>query len=127
MSDYKLMGRSVPEWIGKTPNSQPPKSVKDRIFLRQNGRCALSGRKIRPGDETHLDHITPLKDGGKNVESNLQLVLATPHREKTAAENKSRAKERRLRLKHNGLWPKSKTPLKGRGFPKSRNIGVDND
>lgn len=123
MSDYKLMGRSVPVWIGKTPDSQPPKSVKDRIFLRQNGRCALSGQKIRPGDGTHLDHVLALKDGGENREDNLQLVLEEPHREKTKKENAARAKEKRMRLKHAGLWPKSKRPLKGRGFPKP--IGRD--
>lgn len=123
MADFELMGRTVPEWIGKTPDAQPSKAVKDRLFLRQNGRCAITGQKIRPGDETHVDHIQALKDGGENRELNLQLVLATPHREKTAAENKGRAKERRIRLKHAGLWPKSRNPLKGRGFSQSRNIG----
>lgn len=71
-----------------------------------------------PGNTTHVDHIKPLKDGGLNVESNLQIVLAEPHRKKTVAENKARAKERRIRLKHAGLWPKSSRPLKGRGFEK---------
>lgn len=118
MADFELTGRPVPEWHGKKANSEPPKAVKDRIFLRQNGRCAISGRKIRPGDETHLDHILPLKDGGLNCESNLQLVLAAPHREKTAVENSARAKEKRIRMKHLGMWPKSRTPIKSRGFPK---------
>lgn len=127
MNDFSLDGRTVPEWIGRDADARPPKSVIDRLFLRQNGRCAISGRKMLPGDEKHADHIVPLKDGGKNVESNLQLVLAAPHREKTAAENKSRAKERRLRLKHHGLWPKSKATIKSRGFPKSRNIGGQDD
>ena len=123
MNDFELTGRQVPEWIGKTPDTQPPKAVKDRIFLRQNGRCAISGKKIRPGDETHIDHILALKDGGENRESNLQMALADPHREKTKIENRQRAKEKRMRLKHAGLWPKSKRPLKGRGFPKP--IGRD--
>lgn len=118
MSDFELVGRLVPEWVGKTADSKPPKSVLDRLFLRQNGRCALSGRKIRPGDTTHADHIVPLKDGGQNRETNLQLVMADAHREKTGVENSARAKEKRLRLKHAGLWPRSQRPLKGRGFPK---------
>ena len=108
----------MPEWTGKTADSKPPKSVLDRLFLRHNGRCALTGRKIRAGDITHADHIKPLKDGGANAESNLQLVLADAHREKTGAENAERAKEKRLRLKHAGLWPKSQRPLQGRGFQK---------
>lgn len=118
MADFELTGRKVPEWMGKTPESKPPKAVIDRLFLMQGGRCAISGRKIRPGDETHADHIKALKDGGENREGNLQLVLAAPHREKTKVENSARAKEKRLRLKHLGMWPKSKTPLKSRGFPK---------
>lgn len=125
MNDFTLTGRKVPEWVGRTADSKPPKAVIDRLFLRQGGRCALTGRKIMPGDTTHADHIVPLKDGGANAEANLQLVLAEAHREKTADENSSRAKERRLRLKHLGLWPRSTRPLKGRGFPKPR--GAHND
>ena len=116
MADFLLTGRKVAEWTGKTPDTKPPKAVIDRLFLRQGGICALSGRKIRPGDTTHADHVLPLKDGGENRESNLQLVLADAHRAKTAQENSGRAKERRLRLKHAGLWPKSSRPLKSRGF-----------
>lgn len=123
MADFMLMGRTVTELVGKTPDAKPPKAVIDRLFLRQGGRCAVSGRKIRPGETTHADHITPLKDGGENRETNLQLVLAEAHREKTSDENRARAKERRMRLKHAGLWPKSPRPLKGRGFPKP--IGRD--
>lgn len=126
MADFVLAGRTVAEWIGATPDSRPPKSVIDRLFLRQNGRCALSGRKFIVGDAPHADHIIPLKDGGENRESNLQLVHATAHRAKTAAENTGRAKERRIRLKHAGLWPKSTRPLQSRGFAK-RKQEVDPD
>lgn len=122
MVEFVLSGRMVEEWVGKTPDARPPKSVIDRLFLRQNGRCAISGRRMMPADEKHADHITPLKDGGENREGNLQLVLSVPHREKTKAENSARAKERRQRLKHAGLWPKSKHPLKGRGFSKRIDI-----
>jgi 5-methylcytosine-specific restriction endonuclease McrA len=118
MAEFILMGRAVTEWVGKTPDAKPPKAVIDRLFLRQGGRCGLTGKKIRPGEKTEADHIIPLKDGGRNAETNLQLVLAEAHREKTAGENSARAKERRIRLKHAGLWPKSARQLKGRGFPK---------
>lgn len=115
---FKLTGRTNPEWIGKTPDSRPPKSVIDRLFLQQNGRCALSGKKIGPKDEKHCDHIIPLEDGGENRESNMQLVLKLPHIEKTKQENSDRAKARRVRLKHHGLWPESKVKIRSRGFPK---------
>ena len=118
MGEFVLTGRKVEEWIGKTADAKPPKSVIDRLFLKQGGRCALTGRKIMAGEATHADHIFPLKDGGENREANLQLVTVDAHREKTRDENTARAKERRIRLKHAGLWPKSSRPLRSRGFSK---------
>ena len=115
-----LTGRAVEEWIGATPDAKPPQYVVDRLFLRQNGRCAITGRKMFPHDEKHTDHKKRLKDGGQNRESNLQIVLAEPHRDKTAAENKNGAKERRTRLKHQGLYPKTCRPIPSRPFPKTR-------
>ncbi len=116
----ELYGRSVEEWVGKTPDSKPPKSVTDRVFLRQEGKDAITGEKMFPRDKKAVDHIRPLKDGGENRESNLQIILATTHKEKTAAENKARAKETRQRLKHQGLWPRSPNPIRSRGFQKPR-------
>ena len=118
MADFLLTGRRVPEWAGRSPESMPPKSVIDRIFLRQGGKCAVSGHKFRPGETRARDHIIPLKDGGKNVESNIQLITVEKHREKTSLENTARAKERRQRLKHQGMWPRSTRPLQSRPFPK---------
>lgn len=117
-STGELYGRSVEEWIGATPDSKPPKSVTDRVFLRQGGKDAITGDKMFPSDKKAVDHITPLKDGGENRESNLQIILATTHKEKTVAENKARAKETRQRLKFNGLWPRSPNPIRSRGFQK---------
>jgi len=114
--EFSLTGRAVDEWIGKTPDTQPPKAVKDRLFLRQNGRCAITGTKIRPGDKTDVDHVTPLKDGGENRESNLQIVLVEAHREKTKRENKERAHYKRVRLKHHGQWPETKRKIPSRPF-----------
>ena len=125
MADFLLTGRKVEEWIGRTADARPPKAVLDRLFLKQNGRCAITGRKIRAGEVTHADHIVPLKDGGENREANLQLVTVEAHKEKTAEENTARAKERRMRLKHAGLWPKSSRPIQSRGFPKRTEIDPD--
>lgn len=122
MPDFLLTGRKTDEWIGRTADSKPPKAVLDRLFLRQHGRCALTGKKFMPGEVKHADHIVPLKDGGLNHERNLQLVAEKPHREKTALENTARAKERRMRLKHQGMWPKSARPLQSRGFQKCRQL-----
>ncbi|RIY00177.1 HNH endonuclease [Aureimonas flava] len=59
---------------------------------------------------TACDHITPLADGGENVESNLQILCGDCHKLKTAAEASQRAAVRSLKVKH----------LKLGGKPKSR-------
>lgn len=118
------MSRSVPEWIGKTEDSRPPVSVKLRIFAKYEGRCHISGVKIRAGQEWDVEHVKPLWQAGPgeklNRESNLAPALKEPHREKTAAENSSKAKADRQRAKHLGIWPKTKRPLQSRGFEKRR-------
>lgn len=113
-----MTGRATPEWIGKTPDSKVPASVRARVFLRAGGRCYLSGRVIRPGDAWELEHVKPLSMGGEHRETNLEPALVDAHREKTSAEASVRAKCDRIRLKHIGAFPPSKTPLKSRGFVK---------
>lgn len=114
MIDNPFGGRSLPEWIGSSPDAKVPARVRDRVFMRAKGACYLSGRKIMPGDEWHMEHVKPLSMGGEHRESNLRPALAAPHREKTSAEAADRAKADRIRRKHLGLWPKSKTPLRSR-------------
>jgi len=122
MIDNPLGGRSVPEWIGKTPDSKVPDAIRDRVFVRAGGRCYLSGRKIMPGDKWELEHVKPLSMGGEHRESNLRPALVAAHREKTKAEAADRAKADRIRRKHLGTWPKSKAPIKSRGFSPTRSF-----
>lgn len=47
------------------------------LFTRQRGKCATCKKKIskNPGNSKyHVDHVTPLKLGGSNYPSNLQLL-----------------------------------------------------
>jgi len=110
--------RSVDEWIGKTDDSAIPPRVRLRVFERSNGVCALSGRKIMPGDKWEVDHIKPLWAGGEHRENNLQPALKEAHKEKSAADQSAQAKADRVRKKHLGIWPKSKAKIKSRGFGK---------
>lgn len=114
----ELHGRAIPEWVGATPDTPCPLYVQARILLRQSRKCALTGVKIRPGDKTHADHKIRLKDGGANSESNIQIVLIPPHKEKTAVENSEGSKEDRVRRKHLNLWPKPVRKIQSRGFEK---------
>lgn len=119
MIDAPLGGRQVKEWIGKHPDAKVPDWVRDRVFLRFGGRCAVTGIKLRAGDYD-LDHIKALADGGEHRESNLRPVFRLAHREKTGEENAARDKADRIGRKHRGTWPKSKSPLRSRGFRKTR-------
>lgn len=112
--------RTLPEWVGATPDSAIPPRVRLRVFEAHGGVCALSGRKIGPGDAWQVDHRIALANGGRHAESNLQPVLVGPHREKTRADVGLKAKADRIAKKHRGIWPASKRPLRSRGFEPTR-------
>ena len=95
--------RTVSEWVGSSPDAMPPPRVRLRIFERNKGVCHLSGRRIGPGDKWHLDHIIAICNGGLNVESNMAPALVAPHKDKTRADRRLKAKNDRVRKKHLGL------------------------
>lgn len=115
-----MTGRAVAEWIGRTPDSKVPTSVRTRVFLTHGGICHISKRRIGVGDAWELEHVKPLAMGGEHREANMAPALVQAHREKTSQEAGARAKADRVRAKHLGAWPKSKRPLKSRGFEPSR-------
>jgi len=47
-------------------------SLLDRLYKLQQGKCPCCKRAL--GKDFHMDHITPLAKGGKNVDSNIQLL-----------------------------------------------------
>ena len=106
-----MTGRSVPEWIGTTPDTPVPPRVKLRVFEAHGGKCHLTGRKIVPGDKWELDHLLALANGGQHRETNLAPALSDAHRAKTAKDVAQKAKDDRVRKKHLGIHqPKSVIP-----------------
>ncbi|MGP9790655.1 HNH endonuclease [Roseinatronobacter sp. NSM] len=105
--------RKVDEWIGKSDDTPIPARVKLRVFEDHGGRCAESGRKIGPGDKWECDHKIAIINGGENRESNLQPVLAEPHKAKTKQDVKRKAKIARVRKSHLGIQQtKKKIPYR---------------
>lgn len=100
--------RRTKEWIGRTDDSRPPPNVRLRIFLRHDGVCHLSGRKINPGEPWDLEHVKAIWDGGENRESNLAPALKKPHSEKTVRERKIKAKTDRKRMMNYGIKKKKR-------------------
>lgn len=109
------MSREVPEWIGKTDDSQIPPRVRLRVFDRCSGVCHLSGRKIRPGESWQLDHMVALVNGGEHRESNLVPVLTDPHKAKTKIDVAEKSQIYHKRLKAVGIKKKKRT-IGGRRF-----------
>ena len=97
------MSRTPPEWIGKTPDTKVPPHVRMRIFLRDDGKCHITGRKIVPADYWDLDHIVALCNGGEHRETNLAPALRDAHKIKTREDLGEKAKVDRIRKRHMGI------------------------
>ena len=115
--------RAVEEWIGSSPDAAIPARVRLRVFEAHGGICALTGRKIMPGDQWDCDHKLALANGGEHRESNLQPALREAHRKKTAEDVKVKAKIDRVRKKHLGIKT-TRSPMPGSKASKwKRTIG----
>lgn len=112
MGEAGLLSRSVPEWIGKTPDAKVPPRVRLRVLERYERRCYLSGRPIAEGDRWEVEHIVALCNGGQHRETNLAPALAEPHRVKTRADVRQKSLNYKRRLSAAGL-KKSKRPFRG--------------
>ena len=112
------MRRALPEWVGASPDAMPPPRVRLRIFERERGICHISGRKIRPGDKWHLDHIIAICNGGLNVESNMAPALHEHHKRKTAKDVAEKSRVYRKRAKHLGVDLRHGPKIKSAGFAK---------
>ncbi|MBI3866802.1 MAG: HNH endonuclease [Planctomycetia bacterium] len=70
-------------------------------LLRWQGyRCALTGRKLTP-DRASLDHIIPVRNGGRHVIENAQLLHRDVNKAKTTMTNEQFIQLCRDVVKHN--------------------------
>ncbi len=109
------MTRSVSEWRGKSDDSAIPARVRDRVWLRDDGRCQCGcARKILAGEQWQTDHAVALANGGENCESNLRTLLVEHHKVKSASDVAEKARVYKTRTKHNGIKRKPKgRPMMG--------------
>ena len=115
--------RSVPEWIGATPDTPAPARVRVRVFDRCNGRCDACGRKIMAGEKWTLEHRKALINGGQNRESNMGVTCSRCVPEKNAADVAEKARTYRKRSKHLGVKSKPSRPIPGsRGTPFHKHV-----
>lgn len=98
-----MTGRTVPEWIGATPDSAVPQRVRLRVFARANGLCEVCSRKLRPGDKWQADHTVAIVNDGENREANLRCICDWCHKEKTRADVAEKSRARRIQAAHAGI------------------------
>lgn len=111
------MARTVPEWKGRTDDTQAPPRVRARVFERCGGKCHRCGRQINAGEKWTLEHVIALINGGRNAESNLSVTCDWCLPEKNAEDVAIKAKSAKVRQAHIGIRPAPK--LRGQGFRKA--------
>lgn len=70
-------------WRRKPKRKQYSKEVRRMLYNKADGRCQLCGRKLMFESIT-LDHIIPLKMGGKDDIDNLQIACNICNRSKSS-------------------------------------------
>jgi 5-methylcytosine-specific restriction protein A len=107
------MPRSVPEWIGKNDDEQPPPRVRIRVWERYGRRCAHCTRNIRIGDKWTCDHIKAIINGGENRESLLQPLCNWCDVVKTSRDLAIKSATYRRIISHYGQKEPKGRPLMG--------------
>lgn len=86
-------------------NKRPKYSKAERaeIFLENDGRCHICGRKIGHGEKWHIEHPTARWSGGSDAIDVVKPAHIDCHAGKTRKEAKDRGRNNRARLRHVGL------------------------
>lgn len=103
--------RSLPEWIGRTPDSAVPPRVRLRVFDKFNQCCAGCGLSL-VGKRWTCDHIKALINDGENRESNLQpLGDDCCNKKKNKSDVAIKSKTYAVRAKHVGIRSRGSRPM----------------
>jgi 5-methylcytosine-specific restriction enzyme A len=108
------VSRTVPEWIGKTPDTPVPPRVRLRVLKAFGEKCADCTRPITPGVAWTCDHIKALINGGENRERNLRPLcdeVCNPKKNETDVGEKSKVYKKRAA--YFGVKPRRSRPMPG--------------
>jgi 5-methylcytosine-specific restriction endonuclease McrA len=72
--------------IGERPRGPVTATSVVRMLEYQDYRCALTGRRLTP-DVAALDHVVPVRNGGKHVIENAQILHKIVNRAKSTMTN----------------------------------------
>lgn len=91
-----------------------------RLFALHGGKCYLCGGRIDATEAWEIEHEIPWEISRDDSDDNLRLAHKKCHAVKTKADRKDISKVQRMEAKHKGFWPKSKTPMRSKGFQPTR-------
>ena len=93
----KLTMENYPEYLqtdGYIKREDAPKWLKEGVFYRDKGRCQSCGVDLSKiflnTDDENYDHIIPLKKGGINDPTNIQLMCEHCNKSKNARSSEFR-------------------------------------
>lgn len=98
-----MTGRTVAEWIGRSPDTPAPDRVRARVYEAKGGRCHKCGRKIGTGEKWTCEHMQALINGGENRESNLDVTCAWCLPVKNAEDVAIKSRNYKVRKRHIGI------------------------
>lgn len=67
---------TLSEYNSKDQRKKMTKALRDEIARRDNYTCQICGKYMPDGVGLHIDHIIPIKKGGKSIPSNLQVLCS---------------------------------------------------
>lgn len=88
---------AIDEWDRRRLRPSDHWLLNDLRAHRDKVVCPLCGAtSLEAGVSFDRDHITPKRDGGSDLDDNIQMICTACHRNKTAGENRRRMQETRL-------------------------------
>lgn len=108
-----MTGRSVPEWVGKTPDSAIPPRVQDRVWTRCDSRCHKCTRQHQGEGGWIIEHLIALINGGEHREGNLCLTCPWCKPVKDREDAAIKKKGSRVRKKARGIKTRKSKPMPG--------------
>jgi len=76
----------------KSNGGKLSQGLAEKLLKLQGGKCAVCNKPL--SDKFHLDHVMPLKLGGLNVDSNIQLLHPLCNKQKKAKHPEAFMRER---------------------------------
>lgn len=67
---------TLSEYHSKDQRKRMTTELREKIAIRDNYTCQICGKHMPDGVGLHIDHIVPIKKGGKSIPSNLQVLCS---------------------------------------------------